>query len=525
MNYKEKLYKTRVLFFVILSLSIILRMANIISEQLWHDEGGTIFYVNSTMDEFWRQVIEEVAPPLYYLLLKGWVTIFGTSIFATRLLSVIFSVLTLPILYLLGKEIKNEKIGLIIIFLFSISPFSIWYANEVRMYSFLQLIFTIDLYFAIKCIKYPNDTKNYVFFAIMGVCLIYTHYSGFLYLGLLGFGIIIFNRKGEGFLKNVIISTLIILISYIPWIPYAIEDALVGPIGYTGGRLTISNFLYWVFYYIIAPVPSSIDNPYVVRLIILSFLINLPLLILSIISSIGFIYSYKDKEYFDIKDILFFLIIFTILFFGLNMLFGLLVPNSFQVKNLIGGLSVIYIFESFGLYYLFFDENSSFRQGYKKLFKIFDPKTLKKIFMPILGAVLICNIIVFPIFKNIYLQKPDWEGVVKKIDKNFENNDIIINQYGVNKLPDVMEYYCDLYDFDLEENSYGIDYKNNDEIEEFYEYIRERGILRIWIVTHWRDVYDPNDEMEDELIDKYNLTKIEYYYYRLDITLMLYSVS
>lgn len=524
-DFKKKLLETRVLFLIILGIAIYLRMINIVSEQLWHDEGGTIFYVNSTWEEFWRRVTEEVAPPLYYLILKGWITIFGTSVFATRLLSVIFSVLTVPALYLVGKEIKNERLGLIIILLFSISPFSIWYANEVRMYSFLQLLFTIDLYFAVKCIKYPTDRKNYVFFSIIGVCLIYTQYTGFLYLGILGIGIFILNRKEEGFFKNTIISILIIFIGYIPWMPYAIEDALVGPIGYTGGRLNALNLLYWGFYYFIAPVPSSIDNPYIFRLIILTFLINLPLMIISLISIIGFIYSYKNKDYFEIREILIFLIIFTFLFFGLNLSFGFLVPNSFQAKNLIGGLSVIYIFEGFGLYYLFFDENSSFRKNNKKILKILNPKSLKKMFIPILGTALICNIFIFPFFKSIYLQKPDWEGVVKKIDKDFEDYDIIINQYGEKKLPDVMEYYCDRYDFDLDDNSYAIDYRNDDDIEEFFNHVRENGILRIWIVTYWRDLVDPDDEMEDELIDKYNLTKIEYYYFRLDITLMLYRVS
>jgi len=208
---KNKFSKTQVLFFIILGLSIYLRLINIISEQLWHDEGGTIFYVNSTWENFWKQVTEEVAPPLYYLLLKVWVSLFGTSVFSTRLLSVIFSVLTVPVLFFLGQEIKNEKLGLIIIFLYAISPFSIWYANEVRMYSFLHLLFTIDLYFAIKCIKYPTDTKNYIFFAVFGVCMIYTQYTGMLYLALLLFGIMFFNRKEELFLKNVIITILIIL--------------------------------------------------------------------------------------------------------------------------------------------------------------------------------------------------------------------------------------------------------------------------------------------------------------------------
>ena len=47
-QFKEKISKTTVLFIIILGIAIYLRMINIVSEQLWLDEGGTIDYVNSS---------------------------------------------------------------------------------------------------------------------------------------------------------------------------------------------------------------------------------------------------------------------------------------------------------------------------------------------------------------------------------------------------------------------------------------------------------------------------------------------
>ena len=524
-QFKEKITETRVLFLIILGIAVYLRMINILSEQLWHDEGGTIHYVTSSWQHLYRKVTDEKNPILYYTILKLWFHLFGGSVLAFRTLSVIFSILIVPLLFLIGKEVKDEKLGLIISFLFAISPFSIWYANEVRMYSFLQLLFAIDFYFAIKILKNPNITKNYVFFSISSVCLIYTHYIGVVYLTVLGFGIFLYNRKTDLFWKNSFISIIIILVGYIPWMPHAISDVLEGPTAYTGGVLNPLNLAYWAFYIFVAPVPSFIHIPYVVNMIILALLINLPLLILSSIALIGFLYSYKNKDYFNLKIIINFTILTIILIFGIQILIGIIIPNTFQSKNLIGGLIPIYLIEGFGLYYLFIDKGSSFNQNLKRLFKIINPKVLRRIMYPLFISVLLCSVIIFPIFKMQYLQKPDWNGCVKTLKKEYKSHDIVINQYGMNQLPEVMAYYSDLHDFDFDENTYNLLYEDK-YIEEFWEYVEDEEINRVWIVSYWKETVDPDDKTVDKLEDGYGyeLEKIEKYEFRLDLTLRLYEL-
>ncbi|MFX1503605.1 MAG: hypothetical protein ACFFDH_21775, partial [Promethearchaeota archaeon] len=140
--------------------------------------------------------------------------------------------------------------------------------------------------------------------------------------------------------------------------------------------------------------------------------------------------------------------------------------------------------------------------------------------------VLICSVIIFPIFKMTYLQKPDWNGCVKTLKKEYKSHDIVINQYGVDQLPDVMEYYCDLNNFDFDENTYNLIYEKKD-IEEFFEYVEDKGINRIWIVSYWNHVVDPEEKTEDKLEDVYghDLEKIEEYEFRLDLTLILYELQ
>ena len=70
------------------------------------------------------------------------------------------------------------------------------------------------------------------------------------------------------------------------------------------------------------------------------------------------------------------------------------------------------------------------------------------------------------------------------LKKEFKKHEIIIVCYPGGPYSDVMEYYSDLNDFDLEDNFYELIY-NDDEIEEFFEDIFEENITKIWIITFW----------------------------------------
>lgn len=523
-NYRN-LLTNRNLFVIIFAICIYLRLINIISEQLWEDEAFSIVLASSPDNIFWRKAIGDIYPPLYYLLLRGWILMFGNSVFSTRLLSAIFSILTLPILYLIGKEIKDEKLALIIIFLYSISPFSIYYANEVRAYSLIHLLFTLSLYFGIKCLKSPNNFKNYLFLSLTGSLLIYTHYMGFIYYGIVLLGIIIFNKKEKSVFKKVFFSLIITIISYIPWMPYAVSDLLGGAHGYAGGALNLISLSYWAFNFFLGPVPSKINDPYVLKLIILTFLINIPLMILSVISLIGVIIIFQNRDDFDFKAIFFFIILLTVLLFGISIITGFIIVNSFTSKNIIGGLTLIHIVEAFGLYQLFYNKNIS--KSEIKIFKIISillSKILaKKLIYSIIIILLVFNIIIYPIFRAFYLQKPDWDGCIKKLKQKFEKNDIIILCYPGGPYSDVMKYYSDLNDFDLKGNFDDLNYDKG-EIEEFFEDILKENITRIWIITFWENYRDPKDKTDDMVVDKYNLEEIKEYNFRLDIRLTLYEL-
>ena len=51
----------------------------------------------------------------------------------------VFGVLTIPLVYALGRTIRDHRLGIVAALLFAISPFQVWYSQEARGYSLLTL--------------------------------------------------------------------------------------------------------------------------------------------------------------------------------------------------------------------------------------------------------------------------------------------------------------------------------------------------------------------------------------------------
>ncbi len=117
---------------VILIVAIVLFTWQIGFEGLWLDE------LNSIKDVVIQDPVEVYKTnqlrPLYYLLLMFWMRL-GESDIWLRSMSVIFAVISVFLLYRLGRRLVGETEGLIAALILTLSPFFISHAQEIRMYA------------------------------------------------------------------------------------------------------------------------------------------------------------------------------------------------------------------------------------------------------------------------------------------------------------------------------------------------------------------------------------------------------
>ncbi|MDP3451092.1 MAG: glycosyltransferase family 39 protein, partial [Anaerolineaceae bacterium] len=146
------------IFMLIILLAILLRCGAMVNRSFWYDEAFSILISEQgpqailagtlTMDE--PSVTADIHPPTYYFLLDGWMRLFGNSILAARLLSLLLGLGILVNIYLLTRELLGEQSALLASLLLAVSPFQVQFATEIRMYALLTFFLTLATYAFIK---------------------------------------------------------------------------------------------------------------------------------------------------------------------------------------------------------------------------------------------------------------------------------------------------------------------------------------------------------------------------------------
>lgn len=161
-------------------------------------------------------------PPLYYYFLYLGSFIISNTIYSLRILSVIFGILSLILLYFINKEIlKNSKYAFLVSFLISGDIYFGQAARCARQEIFTFLLFLIALLFWIKF------KPKKIFYQIIGSILIgltvISHPIGFFMLPILLI-YIFFEFPKKYFFKTLIVYLIFSITPFAVWIIYVFND-------------------------------------------------------------------------------------------------------------------------------------------------------------------------------------------------------------------------------------------------------------------------------------------------------------
>jgi len=145
----------------ILLIAFALRFHHLGAQSLWHDEGNS--YVQSTRSFFdiAANAGRDIHPPGYYWLLGVWRLLVGESEFGLRSLSAFASLMSVAFTFALGKRLFSPIVGLVAAAFVALNTFSIYYAQEARMYALLAMWAAAAMWaFANFLFLNRRDTKN-----------------------------------------------------------------------------------------------------------------------------------------------------------------------------------------------------------------------------------------------------------------------------------------------------------------------------------------------------------------------------
>lgn len=155
-----------------------------IDQSFWLDEAISANISKLPLNQIINSFsVYDFHPPLYYLFLNIWERIVGSSVTIMRLSSVVFSLVTIWLVFLIGRELKNKTYGFWSALFLSINPLFIYYSQELRMYSMAVMWLTGATYFWVKIISSKKNWMNILGFNIMTFLAFLTYYGSIFFIG------------------------------------------------------------------------------------------------------------------------------------------------------------------------------------------------------------------------------------------------------------------------------------------------------------------------------------------------------
>ncbi|MBI4318155.1 MAG: glycosyltransferase family 39 protein [Chloroflexi bacterium] len=160
--------------------------------------------------------IEDNHPPFYYVLLSGWLPVVGDSEFALRFVSVAAGTLSIPLIARLGASIFDRRVGLMAAALLAISPLSIWYSREARMYALVCLLAIASVVLFVRC-QECWSVRTAVAYVVVSLLMLLTHYYGFFIFLFENIAFAVFPRRELGARRWIALQAAIAAL-FSPWL-------------------------------------------------------------------------------------------------------------------------------------------------------------------------------------------------------------------------------------------------------------------------------------------------------------------
>jgi len=205
----------------ILLLAFCLRLFRLDEREIWYDEAFAVLYAEKDLGAILYGTVTtvegaaaDIHPLLYYFFLHHWMS-FGQGPVMVRFPSVVFGMLSVCLVFRLGRELFDPRVGILGAGLTAISPFHIWYSQEARMYGLLCLTSLLSIYFFAKVWK-QGKWFHWPAFTIFTALSLYVHNLAFLIL--LTLDLLVLLRRRWELLRPLFVSHVVIGFLFLPWL-------------------------------------------------------------------------------------------------------------------------------------------------------------------------------------------------------------------------------------------------------------------------------------------------------------------
>ena len=189
--------------------------------------------------------------PLHPLVLQLWLRIFGSSDLAGRSLSAVCGILTVVVVYRLGRTSFNDRTARWAAWLSAVCPPLVYYSREARMYAWLVLLTSLSWLILLSFRRRAEPALSVAYWLLLA-SLVYSHPLGLFMIAAHGFAYLLVRSSLKLSLRWWLAIQLAVILAIVPWLGrymdhgtdypmprYSVRYLLAVPIEYVGGNAIV----------------------------------------------------------------------------------------------------------------------------------------------------------------------------------------------------------------------------------------------------------------------------------------------
>ncbi|MEP6624830.1 MAG: glycosyltransferase family 39 protein [Acidimicrobiia bacterium] len=194
---------------------------------LWLDEALTVNIAKLPLDQLRAALERDGAPPLFYVLLHGWIAVFGAGDTAVRALAGVIGVIAVGLAFVAGSRFgrtttERRWLGLTAAVVVATSPYAVRYSSEARMYSLVVALVLAAIILVADLWDRPSRFRIGGL-AVVSAGLLYSQYWSLFLAATVVVVLVAVGLRGDTATRAAVGRVLVGIamggLLFIPWIP------------------------------------------------------------------------------------------------------------------------------------------------------------------------------------------------------------------------------------------------------------------------------------------------------------------